>query len=95
MSNQTQKTTQSIKSQKQSFLDQNASTTDVWLTQQVLIRMSKTRIAQVRRVLAEINNIAYTTPSKQLPFEIVNGCFIAAEAILTADENGNNVENKS
>lgn len=53
---------------KQQLLDAENPTPKVWATQQLVIRLSKTRLEAVRRVFKEVNEVLYKSATRNLTF---------------------------
>lgn len=75
---------------KQEFLDQEAGTNEIFVTQQLLLKHSKTKLTQLRRAMKEINDTIYKSWAKSMPFEEIYGCIIAADDLNKIDNDLDN-----
>lgn len=65
---------------KQEFLDKETDTNQEWITQTMLVNLTKTEIAIIRRAMDKVYNTAYKSWAREMPFEEMR------EAILDAEE---------
>lgn len=56
---------------KQQLLDKENAQGKEWAAQQLLTRMSMTRLEAVRRVIGEITTLLYKTSARQMPYQDV------------------------
>lgn len=77
---------------KQEFLDQETKTNEEWVTQTVLVNLSKTDIAQIRRCLDKLYNTAYKSWARSMPFEEILSCVLDAEELNKYPNGENRIE---
>lgn len=71
---------------KQEYLDQQPTSPQIWLTQQLLTGSSKTELANIQRGIKRIFQMGYTSAAKTLPMNEVHEAVNTALKILQ-DEN--------
>lgn len=78
------------KMNKQQLLDSTVATPGIVATQQLVIRMSKTKLEATRRAFKEVNETLYKTEWKQLPFAAI----VEAVNVATKLASGETIEDK-
>lgn len=75
---------------KQDWLDKETENNQEWVTQQMLINMSKTELAQIKRAINRIHQVAYKSWAKTLPLNEISEAVSIAEEVARTEKEANN-----
>lgn len=74
------------KSAKQEFLDKEVKSNKEWAIEQILVQMTRSRIAELGRRLKELDKIAYKSSAREMPFTEMIECVAEAYKLAMSEK---------